>query len=129
MVAEITDWEKWCAENNEDFDYESYKLNLHLYSFDIEESEDDKNIYEWLAERGYRGGGDSWNGINFGLIILKVPDRIEDIRLDLENLSIRVTSNDLDLLTKTLDWVLESEKNEDLCLKAIEIAEEHSEMD
>lgn len=128
MNVEITDWKKWCAENNENFDAESYKLNLHLYSFDIYDEEED-SIYDWFAERGYQGGGYSWEGVIFGLVMLNAPDKIEDIRLDPESDGIRVTSNDLDLLTKTLDWVLESEKDEDLRLKAIATAEAHGQME
>ncbi|MEY4902280.1 MAG: Immunity protein 51 [Bacteroidota bacterium] len=125
MVAEITDWKKWHAENGETFD-ETYHF---LYSFAFYDVETEDSIYDWFEEKGYQGGGPTWAGVIFGLVMQHEPRNIKNIDLDDEGDGLVVSSNNFELLQRVLQWTTDTKYNEDLRLKAIEIAEKHDQME
>lgn len=123
MVAEITDWKKQGDENGEVFD-STFRYSFSFYDIDTEDS-----IYDWFEEREYQGGGPTWRGVIFGLIMLNEPQSIGAIDLDDEGDGLAVSSNDLEFLQRVLQWTSDAKYNEELRLKAIEIAEENGEME
>ncbi len=123
MIAEITDWKKQGDENGEVFD-NTFRYSFSFYDIDTEDS-----IYDWFEEREYQGGGPTWRGVILGLITLNEPQSIGAIDLDDEGDGLVVSSNDLDFLQRVLQWTSDAKYNEELRLKAIEIAEENGEME
>ena len=123
MVAEITDWTEQRDENGEEFD-STFRYSFSFYDVDTEDS-----IYDWFEEREYQGGGPTWRGVIFGLVMLKEAQSIEAVDFDDEGDGLIVSSNDLELLQRVLQWTTDAKYNEDLRLKAIEVAEEHDEIE
>jgi hypothetical protein len=125
MVAEISDYKKIAQDDGSNFD----EINNFRYVFSFYDVETEDSIYEWFEERHYQGGGPTWRGVIFGLIMLHEPQNSDKVDYDDEGDGLVVMSNDYDLLSRVLQWTTDAKYNEELRLKAVEMAEEHGEME
>jgi hypothetical protein len=99
------------------------------YAYDYYDSFEEDSIAPMLQQRGYQGGGESWAGIVYGLLKLRAPEILQQVRLDPEAGGLRIWSSNRDSLTKVAKLVTQAHGDSKLLDLAIKAAEIDSEME
>lgn len=99
---------------------------FRLDYYDVHEED---SHYEFLSSKGYQGGGSSWLGIIYGAIKMSDPEILDKIRFDDEAEGLAIWSSDKESLHKISKLIAVVKSEERLLLEAIELAEDHGEME
>jgi hypothetical protein len=93
--------------------------------YDVREAD---SSLDYLAAKGFRGGGESWTGIVYGLLMLRRPDVLELVRFDPEAEGLAVRSSNREALETIARLVTDAKQDRYLLDLAIKTAVAAGEM-
>jgi len=102
---------------------------LGKYRYDYYDFYQYENIDRAMEEREYLGGGQSWKGIVFGVLVLRNQKILQEIHFDPEGDCLAIWSNSKNHLIEIAALVEEMEGDSKLLAHSIFVAEKHNLME
>lgn len=110
--------------NNSDMRGTIIEISETNFRYDYYDIYEKDSHLEYLDQKGYQGGGPSWEGIIWGVLKIKTPAILEQIEFDAEGEGLAIWCNKREPLEEIAKLVAEVKMNDQLLNEAIKIAEE-----
>ncbi len=99
---------------------------LFILSYNDEGEVD--NHLTFLRDYGYKGDGDSWQGIIHGALLLSDPDILKQIEMSQQEASVQIKSKKKEVLQSITRLIATLKEDETLLVEAVQMAELNDKM-